>query len=665
MAVLVIGVEPFAHWRLGGTTSFVPAVVALVGCLDLLCAVLLIRQFLDMGEPRMLALAMAYVTSIVLIIGYGAAFPKVLGDHPPLGHNLSTAPWLWAAWHTSFPVLLGSALAPWPASWQRLVPAPARRARMLRATAAFAACAALLVTLVVTFDSHLPKLINGSNTHAMSRLLGPVMLPLVVVGTAFAIIGGWRQGGPARWAGLAASTALADVILTLSSKYRYSFGWYVGRTLTVTSSAVVLVALLAAFSGIKSRLAAESERLRTQLDRTDALERLQQTLLTNMADGVVMRHRSGKVVASNPAAHRMLGLTSAQLADEALRVPGWRLLSADGKATTLNPPAQMLDRSEDPRAIFGVERPDGKRHWFLSNTSIARDDAGELEYSISSLTDISERYAAEMAVRTERRHAKLRIERVLRDHAFTMVFQPIVNLASGAVVGVEALARFTGPPVRTPDVWFREAAESGLGVRLELAAIESALAQLDLLPRDAYMSVNASPNVLTSTAFFDVLSKVDAHRVVVELTEHVTVEDYAGLNQAFSCLRRAGVRLAVDDTGAGYASLRHVLRLRPEIIKLDLELTRGLRDDPARRALAVALLAFGRELGAQIVAEGIETAEDMCALQELGIQQGQGYLLGRASTLPLTTPLHLPLTDRRPALRATPPPVRPRTPLAG
>src|SRR5206468_3253252 len=107
-----------ADRQLGAAPSFVPAMLALVGCLDLLCAVLLVRQFLDLGDRRVLALSSAYVTSLVVLAGYAAAFPGVLGQPAPLGGNPSTAPWLWVSWHTVFPALLGAALAPWPARWR-------------------------------------------------------------------------------------------------------------------------------------------------------------------------------------------------------------------------------------------------------------------------------------------------------------------------------------------------------------------------------------------------------------------------------------------------------------------------------------------------------------------------------------------------------------------
>jgi EAL domain-containing protein (putative c-di-GMP-specific phosphodiesterase class I) len=126
-----------------------------------------------------------------------------------------------------------------------------------------------------------------------------------------------------------------------------------------------------------------------------------------------------------------------------------------------------------------------------------------------------------------------------------------------------------------------------------------------------------------------------AEALVLELTEHADVDDYPTLHNALACLRSGGIRVAVDDTGSGFASLRHILNLRPDIIKLDLALVRDINQDPARRALAQGMLTFASEIGAEIVAEGIETTAELAVLQDIGIPHGQGYLLGRPAALPL------------------------------
>lgn len=241
----------------------------------------------------------------------------------------------------------------------------------------------------------------------------------------------------------------------------------------------------------------------------------------------------------------------------------------------------------------------------------------------------AERAEAE-AWRTKRE----RIERVLSEHRLTPVFQPVVHLPSRSVVGVEALARFPLEPARGPDRWFAEAAEVGLGVPLELLAVRTALRALDSLPETVFLAVNVSPTTVLSAELAEILTGPACRRLVLELTEHVQVEDYDALAAALELPRARGVRLAVDDTGAGFASLQHLLGLAPDVVKLDISLTRGVDRDAARRALAGALVLFTAEIGAILVAEGVETASELEVLEQLGVQYAQGYHLGRPGPLP-------------------------------
>jgi EAL domain-containing protein (putative c-di-GMP-specific phosphodiesterase class I) len=197
------------------------------------------------------------------------------------------------------------------------------------------------------------------------------------------------------------------------------------------------------------------------------------------------------------------------------------------------------------------------------------------------------------------------------------------------VRGVEALTRFFAEPQQGPDVWFAEAAEVGMGVDLELRAAFLALGALQRLPEGIYLSLNLSPEALISPRFREVLPDIPAGRLVVEITEHAPVDDYAVLREPIAELRARGGRLAVDDVGAGFASLRHILKLDPDVIKLDIGLTRHVDSDPGVRAVAAALIAFASEFGASVVSEGIETEEEAQSLRELGVSVGQGYGLGR------------------------------------
>ncbi len=234
----------------------------------------------------------------------------------------------------------------------------------------------------------------------------------------------------------------------------------------------------------------------------------------------------------------------------------------------------------------------------------------------------------------EQRSALDSVREALRPGAIRTVFQPIVDLGTGVAVGFEALSRFELEPRRGPDVWFAAAAEVGLLVELEIAALEAATARFPILPPNAYLSLNASPSALRSERLVEALVGVPPERIVLEITEHAEVPDYAALGDALASIRGRGARLAVDDAGAGFASLRHVIALAPDIIKLDISITQGLDTDRARRALGAAFASFSREMSMTLVAEGIETLAELEALRALGVRYGQGYYLGRPTPDP-------------------------------
>lgn len=222
-----------------------------------------------------------------------------------------------------------------------------------------------------------------------------------------------------------------------------------------------------------------------------------------------------------------------------------------------------------------------------------------------------------------------KIAQIIDDRAFDIYVQPIWDFGSDRAVGFECLARFSQEPRRSPDQWFAEATELGLGVPLELAAIEAALNHAKRLPDHIYLTVNASAEAVMTPEFADIIGHLDPNRLVIEVTEHGVVQNYEELLARLAGFRGQGVRLAVDDAGAGYSGLQHIVRLKPDIIKLDMSLTRNVDADPARRALASALIFYARETGCQILAEGIERDAELKTLKLLGVSKGQGYWLGR------------------------------------
>jgi EAL domain-containing protein (putative c-di-GMP-specific phosphodiesterase class I) len=287
----------------------------------------------------------------------------------------------------------------------------------------------------------------------------------------------------------------------------------------------------------------------------------------------------------------------------------------------------MRGAEPSPRRGHALRRPVSEA--LLSATALA----GCLVWALSQRALVNVPLRRIEARRRARTSA--RIGGVLTGSTLRVVFQPIISTETGRLVGAEALSRFEAfNPADLPDppdAVFAEAATVGLGVELELLAVRTALLAAEALPEDLYVSLNVSPAALLSPMLIEHLlrSRLSLTRVVLEITEHVSVPDYDLLAARAQHLRTLGVRLAVDDAGAGFASFRHILRLGPEYIKLDRTLIENISEDPARRALAAAVVLFAFEMGSAVVAEGVETLAELRTAQTLGIDAAQGFLLGR------------------------------------
>jgi diguanylate cyclase (GGDEF)-like protein len=218
-------------------------------------------------------------------------------------------------------------------------------------------------------------------------------------------------------------------------------------------------------------------------------------------------------------------------------------------------------------------------------------------------------------------------EMLLQENPITPVFQPLVELATGRIVGYEALARFSHPSGRSPEAWFNQAAACGLSAELEGAAIEAALAYGNR-PPGTYLSLNCSPSAISSGRVRRILPD-DLRDYVIEITEHELASEDGALEQGLQELRARGARIAVDDAGAGYAGLKQVMRVQPDIVKLDRSLIERVDQDSAKAALIEFFVLFARRVGAGVCTEGIETPEELSTLIDLGVGFGQGYLLGR------------------------------------
>jgi EAL domain-containing protein (putative c-di-GMP-specific phosphodiesterase class I) len=209
----------------------------------------------------------------------------------------------------------------------------------------------------------------------------------------------------------------------------------------------------------------------------------------------------------------------------------------------------------------------------------------------------------------------------------SMAFQPIIELATHRPVGFEALARFDSE--KPPGQWFAEASMLGLGAELELSAVSVAFSQLDVLANDEFMAINVSPAVVLDARFRELIERQARDRIVVEIGEDQPFDDYDGLAIACEDLREAGTRIAIDASGSSSSSLQHLAALEPDIIKIGIGLTRAIDSDPVKRAQAASLLQFAQETNATVTAVGIESVDELLTLQSLGVQWGQGFLIGQ------------------------------------
>lgn len=226
-----------------------------------------------------------------------------------------------------------------------------------------------------------------------------------------------------------------------------------------------------------------------------------------------------------------------------------------------------------------------------------------------------------------------RTKDVLDQEAYSIVYQPIFNTSWGQAIGFEALTRFTAEPVRSPDLWFKEAATVGLQQQLEVAVIAKALREFHAFPQDVYLAFNVSPETIVAPEFAGLFEGYPLERIVLEVTEHACITDYSSLELQLGPMRQQGLRLAVDDVGAGYANFRHILKLRPDFIKIDASLISQIDKKLGAKALVAAVVRFTQEAGGAVVAEGVENAEELQVLTDLQINFAQGYLLGRPQPL--------------------------------
>ena len=272
-----------------------------------------------------------------------------------------------------------------------------------------------------------------------------------------------------------------------------------------------------------------------------------------------------------------------------------------------------------------VRRPCSRWRWTVSGSTCRRG----WQPRSTAAAALSALLLPRLRTELDRELEGAELRALLDARAFESHFQPILDLRTDAIVGVEALTRFADGS--SPETRFGEASTVGLGIDLELATLASAVeAARSLEPDTGWLSLNVSPELMLSPQRERVREILDLRDrdVVLELSERQLVTDYDAVRRA---LRSSGdgVRWSIDDAGSGFASLRHILRLEPAFIKLDRSWVQAVDTDPAKQAMIAGLGHFARTTGAQLIAEGIETVAEREVLFDLGVGLGQGFLLGR------------------------------------
>ena len=324
---------------------------------------------------------------------------------------------------------------------------------------------------------------------------------------------------------------------------------------------------------------------------------------------------------------------------ELLQRPFVDFVHPDDRQATIDAAARIASGHKLIRFRNRYRCKDGTYKWLAWSAAPALSD-GTI---YATARDVTDEVLAETTDLVQLEEQRARVFAVMAEDRIRAVFQPIVNLANLEVGGYEALSRFDTAPVLAPDLWFNAAHAAGLGPELEIYAIHKAISHSYQLPTSAFLSVNASPQTLLTDEFSQLMAGLHGASLVVEVTEHAVVADYEPLQRAIDNLRRHGVRLAIDDAGAGFASLKHVVSLLPEFIKLDIFLVHDIHKDPVKRAVVAGMLGVASQIGGKVIAEGVESAEDLRVLSELGVEWAQGFYMGRPGPIPsgvLSEPMH-------------------------
>ncbi len=502
-----------------------------------------------------------------------------------------------------------------------------RATRILPGLLLGAAFLGALNLLDFVFQASTPSLLAGQTQMALSTALTTLVVSIGAI--ALPPARGLLEGliGPSAAAQAARRLMLASLVvpiglawIRLQGEALGLYGTRYGASLMVLGTFGFLTVLV--IRGSRSSERNEAARQAVIEERDRFFDVSIDMLATASADGTFVR--------LNPAWTKVLGYEL----DELMSRPFVEFVHPDDVAATNLEVVRQVDEGRNVLNFQNRYRHrDGSYRWLEWTSSPSVD--GRLLYAVAR--DVTARKlheerlrAPEVALARRLAEAVDRIGSIIEREAFGPVYQPIVELSTGAIVGYEALTRFADGS--RPDETFSMALECGLGIKLETATIAAALAAARRLPKRAWLSLNVSPSLLADVDRLGAALGLRTRQLVLEITEHEVIDAYGPLRDA---VLRLGpdVRLAVDDAGAGVANFRHLVELRPDFVKIDMSLVRGVDSDVSRQAVVAGILHFAVAAHCQVIAEGIETEEELAKVTELGVTLGQGYLLGRPAPL--------------------------------
>ncbi|WP_165372368.1 EAL domain-containing protein [Nocardioides iriomotensis] len=433
-----------------------------------------------------------------------------------------------------------------------------------------------------------------------------------------------------RWSVLLVAVGVLDVTLTVMLAMDEFAGlrhgrWWSAPVLLAISGAGTGVVLIAGVMLVGRWLSLSNHELQRRGEELDATARTTE-------DWLWESDTNGVITYSSPGVEALLGYSPSELVG---RQSMDLLVDEDARQLAAGGLGAAAGVARDDAAPWGRlelrwRHRDGHAVWLSGAGVPMRDRRGR----VFGFRGTRRRVDTSSAGHDGALRARGRVLDLLSHGRVRVALQPIIDLESRRMVGAEGLARFGDG--RGPRLWFQDAEAAGLTRELDELTFFAAVDVLRTMRGTGYLSVNASPALLLDATFRARLlrTRVDLTRLVIELTEHDRVADYAELNTALTQLRTRGVRFAIDDTGAGYSSLNHVLNLRPDIIKLDRDLIVDLESDRARRALVTALVLVALETGSVVLGEGTETAAQLDLLSTLGVDQAQGYAIAHPSINP-------------------------------